>query len=152
MYEYPVWTTRAESEADIPAVREINLAAFETPLEADLVTALRADPHWVDGLSMLSLDPDGMPVGHALMTRCHIDEAPALCLAPCAVRPVAQRTGAGSAAIRALLRAEDIGECWVVVLGPTDGRLARSAREGPRVRSGCAVEDAAFPMKRTWLW
>ncbi|MFI7104225.1 GNAT family N-acetyltransferase, partial [Streptomyces sp. NPDC050161] len=38
------WITRAETGADIPAIRDINLAAFDTPAEADLVDALRADP------------------------------------------------------------------------------------------------------------
>jgi hypothetical protein len=38
------WITRAETDADIPAIREINLAAFDTAEEADLVDALRTDP------------------------------------------------------------------------------------------------------------
>lgn len=71
------WTTRAETRADIPAVRAVNLAAFDTPLEADLVDALRTDPSWIDGLSIVAADGDGKPVGHALLTRCHIGETPA---------------------------------------------------------------------------
>ena len=47
------WITRPETAADIPAIREINLAAFPSAEEADLVEALRADPAaWIDGLSM----------------------------------------------------------------------------------------------------
>ncbi|MGW1541308.1 GNAT family N-acetyltransferase [Streptomyces sp. NPDC002309] len=113
------WITRAETGADIPAVREINLAAFPTPEEADLVDALRADPAaWIEGLSLIAAGEDGRPVGHALLTRCHIDSTPALCLAPCAVRPEWQRTGAGSAAVRAALAAaRSLGERHVVVLG-----------------------------------
>ncbi|PSJ29000.1 GNAT family N-acetyltransferase [Streptosporangium nondiastaticum] len=112
------WITRAETGADIPAVREINLAAFETPLEADLVDALRTDPSWIDGLSVVSTGEDGKPVGHALLTRCHIGDTPALCLAPVAVLPECQHGGAGSAAIRAALAAaEDMGERYVTVLG-----------------------------------
>ncbi|MGK4578700.1 GNAT family N-acetyltransferase [Kitasatospora sp. HPMI-4] len=112
------WITRAETEADIPTIRDINLAAFDTPLEADLVDALRADPCWIDGLSVVSTEDDGTPVGHALLTRCHIGDSPALCLAPVAVLPEHQRTGAGSAAIRAALKAaKEIGEHHVVVLG-----------------------------------
>ncbi|MFF0218634.1 GNAT family N-acetyltransferase [Streptomyces vinaceus] len=112
------WITRAETRADIPAVRAINLAAFETPLEADLVDALRADSSWIDGLSTVSTDGDGRPVGHALLTRCHIGDAPALCLAPVAVLPEYQKTGAGSAAVRAALKAaKDMGERYVTVLG-----------------------------------
>jgi putative acetyltransferase len=112
------WTTRAETAADIPAVREIILAAFDTAEEAGLVDALRADPSWIDGLSIVADDPSGRPVGHALLTRCHIGDTPALCLAPVAVRPEQQRTGAGSAAIRAgLAAATAMGERHVVVLG-----------------------------------
>ncbi|MEU6080390.1 N-acetyltransferase [Streptomyces sp. NPDC047108] len=116
------WITRSETAADIPAVREINLAAFPTAEEADLVDALRADPAaWIDGLSVVAAAEDGHLVGHALLTRCHIGDAPALCLAPCAVRPEQQKQGAGSAAIRAALAAaEAMGEHHVVVLGHAD--------------------------------
>ncbi|MCS0635990.1 bifunctional class I SAM-dependent methyltransferase/N-acetyltransferase [Streptomyces sp. LP05-1] len=116
------WTTRPETAEDITAVRDINLAAFPAAEEADLVDALRADPKaWIDGLSMVTEAPDGTLVGHALLTRCHVDGAPALALAPCAVRPSAQRTGAGSAAIRAALdAARAMGENLVLVLGHTD--------------------------------
>ncbi|MFD5844786.1 GNAT family N-acetyltransferase [Streptomyces chartreusis] len=112
------WITRAETSADIRAVRDINLAAFPTSEEADLVDALREDPSWIEGLSFVSTDDDGRPVGFALLTRCHIGDVPALCLAPCAVRPEWQRSGAGSAAVRAALAAaRDMGEHYVVVLG-----------------------------------
>ncbi|WKK23780.1 N-acetyltransferase [Streptomyces olivoreticuli] len=112
------WITRAETGADIPTIRAVVLAAFETPLEADLVDALRADSSWIDGLSIVSTDEDGEVIGHALLTRCHIGDTPALCLAPVAVRPEHQKSGAGSAAIRAALAAaEDMGERYVVVLG-----------------------------------
>lgn len=112
------WLTRAETDADAEAVRAINLAAFETAAEADLVDALRTDPHWIPELSIISTDGGGTPVGYSLLTRCHIGDVPALCLGPCAVPPRFQRTGAGSAAIRAgLAAARDRGERYVVVLG-----------------------------------
>ncbi|MFF0204005.1 GNAT family N-acetyltransferase [Streptomyces sp. NPDC005017] len=112
------WITRPETAADVPVVRRIVLAAFDTPLEADLVDALRADEAWIEGLSVVAAGPDGVPVGHALLTRCHIGEVPALCLAPVAVLPEHQRTGAGGAAVRAALRAAaELGERFVVVLG-----------------------------------
>ncbi len=112
------WITRAETGADIPAIRAIVLAAFETPLEADLVDALRADSSWIDGLSIVSTGEDGEVIGHALLTRCHIGDTPALCLAPVSVRPEHQKSGAGSAAIRAALAAaKDMGEHCVTVLG-----------------------------------
>ncbi|MGW4202512.1 GNAT family N-acetyltransferase [Streptomyces sp. NPDC004726] len=113
------WTTRPETADDIPAIRDILTAAFPSAAEAGIVDALRADPKaWIDGLSMVTAAPDGTPVGYALLTRCHVDGQPALALAPCAVLPSAQRTGAGSAAIRAALAAARVmGENLVVVLG-----------------------------------
>lgn len=113
-----LWLTRPETPSDIEAIRRINLAAFDTAEEADLVDALRTDPGWIDGLSMISTGRDGTPVGHALLTRCHIDSTPALCLAPCAVLPEFHNSGAGSAVIRAVLdAATKRGESFVVVLG-----------------------------------
>lgn len=113
------WTTRPETAEDAAAIREINLAAFPTADEADLVDALRADADaWIDGLSLVSRAPDGILAGHALLTRCHVDGRPALALAPCAVLPAHQRRGAGTAAIRAALAAARAhGENLVVVLG-----------------------------------
>ncbi|MGD9485882.1 bifunctional class I SAM-dependent methyltransferase/N-acetyltransferase [Streptomyces sp. TRM70308] len=116
------WTTRPETPEDIAAVRAIDLAAFPTAEEAAIVDALRADPRaWIDGLSTVTAAPDGTLVGHALLTRCHVDGEPALALAPCAVLPSAQRTGAGSAAVRAALEAaRAMGENLVLVLGHAD--------------------------------
>ncbi|MFD8244207.1 GNAT family N-acetyltransferase [Nocardia sp. NPDC059691] len=112
------WRVRAETDADIPAIHEINVAAFERAEEAELVDALRDDPAWIDGLSIVSTLPDGTPVGFVLLTRCHVDATPALCLGPCAVLPGYQKTGAGSAAIRAgLAAAARMNELFVIVLG-----------------------------------
>jgi putative acetyltransferase len=116
------WTTRAETDADIPAIRAVNLAAFPTAAEADLVDALRADTDaWIPGLSVVAQAANGTVVAHALLTRCHVDSVPALALAPCAVLPAYQRQGAGSAAIRAALAAaRAIGENLVLVVGHAD--------------------------------
>jgi putative acetyltransferase len=112
------WTTRPETPNDLRAIREVNLAAFPTAAEADLVDALRASDAWIEGLSIVTEDSKGTVVGHALLTRCHVAGTPALALAPCAVLPRAQRRGAGSAAIRAALKtASAMGETLVLVLG-----------------------------------
>lgn len=113
------WTTRAELPEDVSAIRAVNIAAFPAHDEADLVDALRADPAaWIDGLSTVSVDAGGEIVAHSLLTRCTVGAAPALALGPCAVLPRCQRTGAGSAAIRAgLEHARSLGENLIVVLG-----------------------------------
>ncbi len=142
------WTTRPETIDDVSALRGIVLAAFPTAEEADLVDTLRADPEaWIDGLSMVATAPDGTPVGHALLTRCHVDGQPALALAPCAVLPSFQRTGAGSAAIRAALdAARTMGENLVVVLGHADYYprfgFTRASRFG--IRAPFEVPDEAM--------
>jgi putative acetyltransferase len=115
------WITRPESPDDARAVRNVNLAAFPTAAEADLVDALRESDAWLDGLSIVAEDGGGNVVAHALLTRCHVGGSPALALAPCAVLPRVQRRGAGSAAIRAALGAGNAkGEHLVVVLGHPD--------------------------------
>ncbi|NUS71870.1 MAG: N-acetyltransferase [Corynebacteriales bacterium] len=111
------WVTRPETPADIPAIRQVNLSAFPTALEADLVDALRTDPAWIPEFSIVAQD-EGVVTGYALLTRCHVDDAPALALAPCAVLTQSQGRGAGGAAIRAALAAaQSAGENLVLVLG-----------------------------------
>ena len=75
------WTTRSETAADAAAIRAVNIAAFPSEEEADLVDALRASEAWIDGLSMVAEDSEGTVVAHALLTRCHVDGVPALALA-----------------------------------------------------------------------
>ncbi|UED84195.1 GNAT family N-acetyltransferase [Streptomyces profundus] len=141
------WTTRPETDADVAAVRRINLAAFPTAEEADLVDALRADPAWIPGLSLLAVATDGTPVGHALLTRCRVGEGPALALAPVAVLPEHQGQGAGSAAIEAALgAARTRDENLVVVLGhpayyPRFG-FGRASQQG--IRATFDVPDEAL--------
>ncbi|HEY0949005.1 N-acetyltransferase [Nocardioides sp.] len=115
----PVWRTWSERAADLASIREVLLAAFPTSLEADLVEALREDPTaWLPRLSTVAAADDGTVAGYSLLTRCHVGEAPALALGPCAVRPRHQGQGAGTAAIRAGLEAaQRSGENLVVVLG-----------------------------------
>jgi len=140
------WITRPEGAGDVAVIRDINLAAFPTAHEADLVEALRADPRaWLPGLSWLAETPGGEPAGYALLTRCHVGDAPALALGPCAVVPEHQRRGAGSAAIRAALAAaRELGENLVVVLGHAGyyPRFGFTPASGYGIRPPFEVEDA----------
>ncbi len=113
------WITRAETAADVAAIREITRQAFGRTYEPDMTEALRADPvAWLPELSLVATTADDQIVGHALLSRCHVDEVPVLTLGPVAVAPEYQLRGAGSAAIRAALTAaRDLGEGFVVVLG-----------------------------------
>ncbi|MGC4941340.1 GNAT family N-acetyltransferase [Kribbella sp. DT2] len=112
------WNTRAETGADTAAVDAVNFHAFGRRLEPDIIVRLRADATaWLPKLSYVATQGDEV-VAHALLSRCHLDDTPALVLGPVAVLPAYQGTGAGSATIRAALEAaRAVGEHAVVVLG-----------------------------------
>ncbi|MFD3436604.1 GNAT family N-acetyltransferase [Streptomyces sp. NPDC058685] len=118
----PRWRTRPETPDDVPAVRAVNASAFPTAEEAGLVDALRRDAGaWVPGMSYVAEAADGSVAAYALLTRCHVDDAPALALAPVAVSPEHQRGGAGQAVVRAVLDVARMrGEPLVLVLGHPD--------------------------------
>jgi putative acetyltransferase len=109
---------RPETEADRPAVRAVNEAAFETPVEADLIDALRRKSAEV--ISLVAERADSV-VGHILFSRVTISEHPQLKLmglGPMAVVPECQRSGVGSALVReGLTRCKQLAVHAVVVLG-----------------------------------
>jgi putative acetyltransferase len=89
-------------------------------MEADLVTALRADEGWLPTLSLVAVDGDRI-VGHVVCTRAHIGAEPALGLGPLGVLPDRQKQGVGGALMHAVLGAADaLDEPVVVLLGHTD--------------------------------
>ncbi|WP_170312897.1 GNAT family N-acetyltransferase [Prescottella subtropica] len=121
----PGFRLRPEHPDDAAQVRAVVLAAFPGPDEADLVDALRTDAAWVDGLSWVAVADDGEHAGsvvaHALCTRCHVDGAESLALAPVSVLPELQNRGLGAAVTRAVLDAAAAqGESSVIVLGHPD--------------------------------
>jgi putative acetyltransferase len=109
---------RVETKKDREAVTSLNLAAFETRAEADLVDALR-----VQALPIVSLvaEIDGDVVGHILFSPVTLEEHPELLimgLAPMAVDAGYQRMGIGGALVReGLAQCREVGACAVVVLG-----------------------------------
>ena len=112
---------RPEERKDHAAVRILNTSAFETPVEANLVDALRiqAQPF----ISLVAED-DGAIVGHIMFTPVLLSGHPSLRimgLGPMAVDPKQQRKGIGSALVRAgLEQCEKLGFGGVVVLGHSD--------------------------------
>ncbi|MFI9119959.1 GNAT family N-acetyltransferase [Streptomyces bikiniensis] len=144
----PRWRTRPEAPGEEAEVRRVVAAAFGSAAEADLVDALRADPDaWLPGLSYVAEAPDGTVAAHALLTRCHVDGAPAAALAPVAVAPEHQRTGAGQAVVRALLDAARLrGETLVLVLGHPEyyPRFGFERASAYGIRPGFEVPDEAM--------
>lgn len=120
--EKPPLTIRSETEADIPAIRQINREAFGQPQEADLVDRIRA--RGAGTLSMVA-DVDGSVVGHIFFSPMTIvgvnHETPAVGLGPMAVLPEHQRRGFGSALVRQSLEVlRGLGHKIVLVLGHLD--------------------------------
>lgn len=109
---------RAETSDDRQGVYALNLAAFETPAEADLVDALRRE---ADPCISLVAEDDGEVIGHLLFSPARLSADPgarALALGPMAVTPARQREGVGSALLRAgLERCKKLGYRAVFVLG-----------------------------------
>lgn len=95
---------RAERRGEEADVRAVVADAFpHDPAVPELVDALRASRHWIDGLSFVA-EVDGRLVGHILFSRGLLD-APrrlvqVLVLSPVSVVTAHQRRGIGSGLIR----------------------------------------------------
>ena len=113
---------RPEKPEDIPAIHELNQAAFPTSAEADLVDTLRDQDAHV--LSLVAEDEDRV-VGHILFSLVVIETESgpidALGLAPMAVLPEGQREGIGSRLVTTgLTQCTALNYPAVVVLGHPD--------------------------------
>ena len=110
---------RAERPGDHYAVRRVNEAAFGRPDEADIVDRLRMGAP--DYLGLVAVEGEAV-IGHIAFTPVTFEPArpgsTAYGLAPMAVLPEHQRSGVGSALVRAGLDAcRGRGAGGVVVLG-----------------------------------
>ena len=136
---------------DYAAIRAVNLAAFPTAGEADLVDALRAGG---DDLVELVALKDGAVVGHILFTRLDLqgesDTLPGAALAPMAVAPDHQGRGVGAALIGAGVEAcRDLTVAAVVVLGDPAyyARHGFSAAAARRLHDPFAAGEAFMAME-----
>lgn len=109
---------RDEHAEDIPVVHELNVLAFETETEANLVDILRESAGPI--ISLVAIEDETI-VGHILFTPVELNGRSSLKimgLAPMAVAPERQRSGIGSALINeGLNRCGELGAGAVVVLG-----------------------------------
>lgn len=109
---------RAEKKCDREPVREVNIAAFGTLSEANLVDTLRQ--HVQTTVSLVA-EENGEVVGHIMFSPVSLSGHPNLKvmgLAPMAVTPAHQKKGVGSALVRAGLdQCRQLGFVAAVVLG-----------------------------------
>lgn len=130
---------RPELAGDRLSIRAVNLAAFPSPVEADLVDQLRADGEVV--ISLVA-EQDDRVIGHILFCRVRVGTVEAVSLSPMAVLPEWQRQGVGSALVsRGLELCRERGEKIAVVLGhpgfyPRFGFSAGLARQLEGYSSG----------------
>ena len=113
---------RPAEAKDAAGIRAVHLAAFPTPIEADLVGALEREG---DAVVSLVAERQREIVGHVLLSRMQVtgDGRPrrALGLAPVGVLPGFQGGGIGSALIEGALGvARAMGEELVFLLGEPD--------------------------------
>lgn len=95
--------------ADLESVLAVEFAAFNSHVEAQLVSELMADASAEPRLSLIAVD-EGRIVGHVLFTAARIeqqDDLSASILAPLAVTPTMQGRGVGSALVR-----EGLQQLW----------------------------------------
>jgi putative acetyltransferase len=114
---------RPEQREDFDAIRRVHERAFNpSPAEAQLVELLRDDDVHVPELCLVATGDDGAVAGHLFFSRARIEHGPRiLALAPMAVLPERQRSGAGSAlVVEALRRAAETPFPLVVVVGHPD--------------------------------
>ena len=113
---------REETQADFPAIHQLNTAAFGQEQEANLVDLLRNSAAFVPGLSLVASAGDRI-VGHILFTKIKIkdqqgEEYESLALAPMAVVPELQKHGIGGQLVQSgLAKAKALGYTSVIVLG-----------------------------------
>jgi putative acetyltransferase len=107
---------RSEQQGDEAGIRDVNLKAFATDAEANLVDALRQA-----GIELISLvaEENAKLVGHILFSPVDIDGYQgAMALAPMAVLPDRQNKGIGTQLVEAGLKAcKAAGYNAVIVLG-----------------------------------
>jgi len=139
--------TRSETDADMELVYAVNVAAFPTSAEAELVNRLRES---TDSFISLVAEEESRIVGHILFSPVILGSEHHLKLmglAPMAVCPENQKQAIGSALVEAgLKQCERAGIGAVVVLGhpeyyPRFGFIPASQFE---IRSEYDVPDEVF--------
>jgi len=119
-------TIRPETPGQADAIRAVNDAAFDGPVESRIVDAIRGTDRWIDGGSLVAVDLDGLPVGHLLLSLGDLVAPDGAVrriwmVGPVAVAPERQRRGIGGALMRAAIAlATERREPLLCLLGHAD--------------------------------
>ncbi|TNF99764.1 MAG: N-acetyltransferase [Gammaproteobacteria bacterium] len=138
---------RTEEPEDRAAIHAVNVSAFDTPAEADLVDILRKE---ADPVVSLVAEDTKIVMGHIMFSPVSLSQHPDLRimgLAPMAVVPEQQRKGVGSALVSAgLERCKKLGFGAVVVLGHPEYYPRFGFRSSTRFGIACEynVPDDVF--------
>lgn len=112
---------RQETAADHDAIERVVAEAFASQAEALLVDRIRQSLEYIADMALVALVGDDV-VGHVMISGARLrradDERAIVMLSPLAVSPAHQRTGVGTALVRAVTTlAERRGEPFVVLEG-----------------------------------
>lgn len=109
---------RLEKTDDHKAIREVNLKAFPSDVEATLIERLRTSMNFISMVAVV----DGNVVGHIAFSPLTIENEnesfPALILAPIAVLPEYQKQGIGSKLVeRGIVECRNQGHSLIILVG-----------------------------------
>lgn len=103
-------TIRPEQPEDHAAIARVVAAAFDSPIEARLVEAIRAVPEYIPELALVA-EVEGEVAGHVMISGATVhdgDRVHVVCtLSPLAVAPARHGHGIGSALVRGVTRRAD---------------------------------------------
>lgn len=123
---------RAERAGDMQAIDVVNISAFETDAEAQLVAGLRATAGYIPELSLVA-EYHGRLVGHVMLTRIGLRrddaEEELLVLGPMSVVPSQAHRGIGGILLReSVTRAERMGFGAIAEIGQIEYYLRHGFR------------------------
>lgn len=113
---------RRERPADRETVRAVLVAAFETPMQADLVDRLRASAEWLPELALVACDGNQV-IAAVVCSRAHLDPVgtPVLSFGPIAVHPEHQGGKTTVPLMHAMIAAAEArGEAAILLFGDVD--------------------------------
>lgn len=143
-------TIRTEQPGDFASIRAVIEAAFERPVEADLVEALRQWPGYDPALFFVAVSEDRV-VGHIAFSPIVIEWRtqvwPSVALAPVCVAPAYQNRGVGSGLVlHGLQQCKVQGHGAVIVVGEPAyySRFGFQPASQFGIRAPFEVPDEAF--------